>query len=163
MAGPLTPVLAAAGGLIDLGRVLAERLPPPHPEERRRWKGGREIGELAGLVAFLDVRIPDLEARRKRFHAVRLRAIRARSAARLAELRRVVGSLSTWDVVATAYRDTIDRLHLDGAVVRWPDGREATLIAAFRFALSDHELLLRDQRDDDKAAATDLGGDDGKA
>lgn len=149
--------LGVAGGLLDLGRVALEKVAPADPEERRKWKGGKEIGRLAGLVAFLDVRIPDLEARNK--PSARLRAARARAAAELAELRRTVDAIDGWRVVALEFREVLREINARGGRIVFADGRSADLGPAFRRALAGLALRLRDE-DDDKAAMGGEGGAD---
>ena len=157
MAGPsIAGALGVAGGLLDLGRVALEKVAPADPEERRKWSGGKAIGRLAGLVAFLDVRIPDLEGRGK--SAARLRAARARAAAELAELRRTVDAIDGWRVVALEFRETLRDLNASGAKIVFPSGETVDVGKAFRRALASLALRLRDEDDDTKAAVGGEGG-----
>lgn len=158
MAGGLTLAGNLLGTLGSVAVAAIEKAPPADPEARRRWVSGKRIAELAGLVDYLDVRIPDLGATKR---AQKLRAIRARTAAELRELRQLYQGLASWDAIATRYRATIELLERqEGAELVWPDGHRGKLSAAFRGVLQDHALRTVDEKDDRDALAAE-GGDHG--
>lgn len=157
MSGLIAGILGGLGPLGGAAAAAIEKLPPADPEARRRWTAGKRIAELAGVVDFLEVRIPDLSGKR----AARLRAVRARAAAELRELRTLYQALASWDAIATKYRAAIELLERqEGAELVWPDGRRGRLSAAFRGTLLDHALRTADETDDRDALAAE-GGSDG--